>query len=338
LDTERALAERLVKGVLESKTALDAELDTLLSKGLSSLPPPVRHVLRLGLYQVRGLDRIPKEVAVSETVNLSKQVTTPGLTKVVNAVLRRATAQGPAASTMEITPEGIAARHSHPPWLVERWCKQLGSTEAEALCAYNNLVWPITVRVNTLVASIDEARERAQSVGLQLEPGSVLPECFVVTGLPLGKKVHELDLFTEGIITIQDESACIAAHLVSPAAEETVVDLCAAPGGKTTHLAALMKNSGRVIAVDPSEMRLEMVRENCQRLQVKNVEYFRGDGLSLVLPHQVDKVLVDAPCSGLGTLGRKKDVRWKKQPGDLTQLHHLQVDLLSHAAQLVRLG
>ena len=170
------------------------------------------------------------------------------------------------------------------------------------------------------------------------QPARYHPDCTIITGLPPDRRIHTLDAYRQGLFLVQDESFAMVAPLVDPQPGDLVVDLCSAPGGKTTHLAALMGNQGRVVAVDPHPHRLELVRDNCDRLGVTIVERLAADGRALQLDRPADAVLVDAPCSGTGVLGRRSDARWNKSPDDLPGLRVLQRELLLHAATLLRPG
>ncbi len=340
-EPDRRLAERIIKGVLEQRSLIDAKVGHFLRDGFTSVPPGVRNVLRVGAYQILFLDRIRPEIAVNESVNLAKRVCGEKFARVVNAVLRKVAtaAQEPVSpQVLPRTVEGLAAALSHPEWIVSRWVAEVGFEEAEKLCVMNNQEWPTGAHINSLRGAPERLWEQVRADGVEVEPGRFLSECFVFRRVAEQRRLSELSSFMKGFFTIQDESACLVCRALDPQPGEFVVDLCAAPGGKSAYMAELMRNKGRVLAVDVSGRRLKMVRVTCERLGATIVESMLADGISLELTTPADRVLVDAPCSGLGTLGRKKDVRWNTQPEDLMALHPLQRALLDSAARLVRVG
>lgn len=340
-ERDAALYMQLIKGTLQWRGKIDAALETFLEKGLSSLPAKVQNILRLGAYQIMFLDRIPKEVAVNESVNLTRKQKERNLAGLVNALLRNLVRELPRlmpALSNANSAEEIAISGSHPPWLVERWISQFGAEETRALCEANNRPWPVQLRANTLRIQPQELIEKLQSEGLTAKAARFSPECLTVETLPENRKLHELASYQSGLFQIQDESSALVSHIVDPQPGETVIDLCSAPGGKTTHLAALMKNTGRIVALDSSRRRLELVTQACRRLGISIVECAVSDGRTFRPQYTADRVLVDAPCSGLGVLGRKSDARWNKTPGMLKELAVLQLELLTNAARLVRKG
>jgi 16S rRNA (cytosine967-C5)-methyltransferase len=343
-DHDQALLQQLVKGTLQQRGALDAALERRVKSGLAALTPWIRNILRLGAYQVLHLDRTPPEVAVSESVELAKRYGHKGTAGLVNAVLRRLAAETPqrreaaAPSEEPQSAEAIAERYSHPVWLVRRWLAQLGADETIALCQADNTPWPLCLRANTLLVSREALRERLAAEGATAEPARYAADCVIARQLPPGKRLHELPSYREGLFQVQDESAALVAQLVAPQPGEFVVDLCSAPGGKTTALAALMANRGGVLACDLHENRLQLVRANCERLHVAIADYRVVDARDLALGDPADRVLLDAPCSGLGVLGRKSDVRWNKREEDIARMAALQAELIHHAATLVRPG
>lgn len=350
LDEERARAgddmaflEQLVKGTLDWRGRLDSILDGVVTGGSARLTPWIRNILRLAAYQIVYLDRVPPEIAVHQAVEAAKRHGHRGTTGLVNAVLRSLVHQmqeGTLTREAEATddPVSIAAAYSHPQWLVERWIRQIGVKETIALCAADNHVWPVCLRTNTLRTTTADLRDQLEAEGVSIRAAQWQFDCTLVVRLPRGVRLHDLTAYQEGMFAVQDESSAFVALLVDPQPGETLVDLCSAPGGKTMHLAALMGDQGRIIAVDPHLGKLGLVEENAARLGVAIVETRAEDGRTITLAQSADKVLVDAPCSGLGALGRHSDARWNKAAGDLAGLGVLQQQLLHHAASLVRPG
>ncbi|MBC8076697.1 MAG: 16S rRNA (cytosine(967)-C(5))-methyltransferase RsmB [Chloroflexales bacterium] len=343
-DHDQALLQQLVKGTLQQRGSLDAVLERRVKSGIATLTPWIRNILRLGAYQVLYLDRTPPEVAVSDAVELAKKYGHKGTVGLVNAVLRRVAADAPnrqstpAHAEPPQSAEAIAESYSHPLWIVRRWLAQIGPAETIALCEADNRPWPLCLRTNTLRISSERLRERLDAEGVAVAPARYAADCTIMRQLPPNTRLHELASYRAGLFQVQDESAALVAQLVNPQPGELVIDLCSAPGGKTTALAALMGNQGRILACDLYENRLQLVRANCERLGVTIAEYQGADARALVLAQPADRVLLDAPCSGLGVLGRKSDVRWNKHEEDITRLSTLQAELIHHAATLVRAG
>jgi len=343
---DQALLEQLVKGTLDWRGRIDAVLDGVVKGGISSLTPWIRNILRLGTYQILFLDRIPPEVAVHESVELAKRYGHRGTIGLVNAVLRKVAAQAQAGTTPGPVPageqqdeaEGIAAMYSHPLWMARRWIEQLGAAETIELCRTNNQAWPLCLLTNTLKISTPDLRRALHAEGLECHPAPYHPDCTIVDALPHDIRLNELSAYRDGLFLVQDESSAFVARVVDPQPGEFVVDLCSAPGGKAANMAMLMRDQGRILAVDLHPKRLGMVEANRARLGVSIVETVSADGRSVQLDRPADRVLVDAPCSGLGALGRRSDARWNKSEDDLPRLRALQLELLRHAATLLRVG
>ena len=332
---------QLVKGTLEWRGRIDFVLEHLVKEGLASLTPWIRNILRLATYQILFLQGVPPEVAVNEAVELAKRHGHQGTTRLVNAVLRRVVTEGKSMALPPIEQdlaEHISVLYSHPKWIIQRWINQIGAEETIQLCIANNQPGPLCLRTNTLKIQTSDLQTRLKAEGLELHAASYAPDCTIVTKLPDHTRLHELAVYREGLFQIQDESSALIAYLVDPRPGEYIVDLCSAPGGKTTHLAALMQNQGRILAIDVHRKRLDLIHASCTRLRISIVEEMCADGRSLQLDRPADCVLVDAPCSGLGVLGRRSDARWQKTESDLQKLTSLQLELLEHAATLVKPG
>ncbi len=328
---ERELATELVLGVLRWRGRLDWTLEALCARRMDELPPAIRQVLRLGAYQLLFLHRVPAAVAVSSCVELAKAVGHAGTVALVNAVLRRLAREGEAHPPADREGQ-LAVRTSHPLWLVRRWLQRYPQEEVEALCQANNTPPVAHLRVNTLRASPEQVLRRLQEAGLEAWPGS-LPESVHVRG-PLDVR---LSLAEEGQVVAQDEAAMLVARAVDPKPGELVVDACAAPGGKATHLAALMDDQGRLIACDVHPRKVEALARRAGRLGCRCVEARRCDARALDV-RDADRVLVDAPCTGLGVVRRRPEIRWRVGPQDLARAAQLQKEILVGASRAVRRG
>jgi 16S rRNA (cytosine967-C5)-methyltransferase len=334
---DEAFATELVYGTLRHRGQVDWAIGQMLHGRLDRLPPRIRDVLRLGAYQLTFLSRVPARAACNETVELARRVGHPGTVALVNAVMRRLAASPPAWPQPADTAEAIAVRWSHPEWLVARWLARLGPDETRALCAANNETPPSAVRLNTLRGTPEELDARLRDLGIDAGPSALVPEARRITG---GSSEAREAAYAAGLITPQDEGSMLVARLVAPEPGEFIIDGCAAPGGKTTHLAALMGGRGRVVACDVLPQKLETISRHCARLGATGVETRLLDAARLgeTYPAAADRVLVDAPCSGLGVLRRRPEIRWRIRPEDLAAIAARQVRLLGGAAGAVRPG
>lgn len=334
-DADAALTTELVLGVLRHRARVDWTLEGALHRRLSDLPPRIRAVLRTAVYQLLFLRRIPAPAAVDEAVSLARAHGHVGTARLTNAVLRRIAAQGERELPAD-TPAGrIAVAHSHPGWLVRRWIARWGEEEAEALCRVNNTPAPATARVNALRWSIPEAIEQLRSAGLTTAP-TALSEGLHLAG-PFPER-HRL--VAEGWLTMQDLGAMLVTHVLDPQPGETVVDGAAAPGGKTTHIAERMRDRGRIIACDVHAGKLQRLSTRASTMDITIVEAHHLDAREIgrTVPAQVDRLLLDLPCTGLGVLRRRPDIRWRVQPDDIPALATVQGEILRGAAGGLRPG
>ena len=338
---ERALATELAYGVARRQGTLDWGLARFSRRAPERLDPPVRVALRLGAYQLWYLDRIPAHAAVDESVRLVRRHGPAYAAGYVNAVLRAAGRRGFPHAAVPPRERDLAGHlalvHAHPPWLVERWLARLGPEETERLLEANNRVPPLSARVNRLRAEPQALAAALAARGVAVEPGRFLPEA-----LRLGHGVQpaELAAFREGALTWQDESSMLAVHVLDPRPGELVVDVAAAPGGKATHIAERMGDRGRVVACDIDRRRLSKVGEAARRLGLGCIEPLALDGRKLPerLGGRADRVLADVPCTGLGVIARRPDLRWRKAPADVEALARLQRELLRAAAACLKPG
>jgi 16S rRNA (cytosine967-C5)-methyltransferase len=296
----------------------------LSDRPLAKLDPPLLDALRIGVYQLLFMGSVPDHAAVAETVELAKAARGAGF-KFANAVLRRATreADGILAAVDDSTPAGAAIRHSHPQWLVELWWDALGPEDTIALLEAGNAPAEAAVRVNTLVA--DPAAVAAHLPATHADPA--LPEALV---LDAPFDFEGSDLFASGALTPQSRASMLVARTLAPEPGDRVLDMCAAPGTKTTHAAALMSGEGRISAIEANPARAGELRANCARMRATSVDVIVQD--ARLVNGQFDRVMLDAPCSNLGTLARRPDARWTKTPQLIAELAQLQSELLDAAA------
>lgn len=337
---DAGLATELIYGTIQRKNTLDYFLNRFVAKGVAKLEPWVRNLLRLSLYQLHYLDRIPEHAAVNEAVNIAKRKGHSGISGMVNGVLRNIVRR----KTELFVPESldpvarIALEASHPEWLVADWVQRFGIETAERICRANNEPPHASVRVNLLKLSRGELLQKMKEAGLNARP-SALSEAGIV--VESGGNMALTPWYANGEMSIQDESSMLVAEMVDPLPGMSVLDCCAAPGGKTAHMAELMGNKGRIAACDLHEHKRELIEAQAKRLGLSCVETRTLDARKLPETFgeaAFERILLDAPCSGLGVIRRKPDIKWTKTPEDTAEIAKLQAELLDKAAGLLTPG
>ncbi|OUM99013.1 MAG: 16S rRNA (cytosine(967)-C(5))-methyltransferase [Paenibacillaceae bacterium ZCTH02-B3] len=337
---DAALATEIVYGTIQRLNTIDWVLAGRVRGWPDRIEPGVRALLRLSYYQLRWLNRVPPYAAVNEAVRLARKHCHPGVAGLVNAVLRGLLRDGVAPPLPEglSDAERIALEHSHPLWLVERWIAAYGADTAEAVCRANNEPPRQSARVNPLRATRDRLLEDMREAGLDARP-SLLSEAGVTAAR--GGNLAATPWFSAGLITVQDESSMLVAAVADPRPGSVAVDCCAAPGGKATHLAELMEDCGHVIANDAHPRKAELIRRHAERLGLSCIRVMTGDAADLperLGAETADAVLLDAPCSGLGVIRRKPEIKWNKSERDIAALAELQASLLDRVQALVKPG
>lgn len=345
---DRALCYELVLGCLRRQLWLDKLIEHYAKRDPERLDAPVRRALRLGLYQLRFLTRIPASAAVNESVNLAYEARLRSAANFINAVLRRATREpdyDPATqATTEL--ERLAINTSHPAWLVERWLKFFDASEVESFAHANNETPPVAFRINSLRANAEEVIERLRGAGVESRPSRIAPDAWRIEGAGGaggGAAASSLlrALAGEGAIYMQDEASQLVAHVLGARAGERVLDVCAAPGSKTTHIAALSHDKAFIVAGDLHAHRLRTLGESAARQGLEKIQLIAYDAESAPLPFVAgafERVLVDAPCTGTGTLRHNPEIRWRITQADIAELAARQRRILAHAAQAVSVG
>ncbi|QPA55358.1 16S rRNA (cytosine(967)-C(5))-methyltransferase RsmB [Lysinibacillus sphaericus] len=331
---DRALLTELTYGTLQHKMTLDYYLEPFIR---GSIDHWVRWLLRISLYQMQYLTRIPAHAAVNEAVEIAKRRGHRGIASTVNGILRSVLRQGvPPINDIENPIERLAIETSHPIWLVQRFVNNYGLEVATGMLHENNVPPIQTVRVNTTKVTVEQAVAELEEEGLTAKQSDVIPECLHVTnGQPA-----RTNAFKEGHITIQDESSMIPANVLKPSPGMRVLDMCAAPGGKTTHLAEIMKNEGSILATDLHPHKLDLIDHNTERLGLDIIETAPIDGRKapeFLQAESYDAILVDAPCSGLGVMRRKPDIKYTKREEDLENLQTIQLALLDAATKVLKI-
>ncbi|MFA5515146.1 MAG: 16S rRNA (cytosine(967)-C(5))-methyltransferase RsmB [Desulfuromonadales bacterium] len=337
---DRGLATELIYGILRQRGRLDFALRRFCRQPLAKVEPRVLWLLRLGAYQILQLDRIPDRAAVHATVELARQLGLERATGFINGILRALGREGENIPWPDPATAPLAAleySHSLPPWLAKRWLAEFGAEEALALAAAMRQPAPFTVRANTLRIGREPLLEQLRLAGHHAEPTRFAPEGIVLTT----RGATPLPGDREGWYQVQDEASMLIAHLLAPQPGERILDACAAPGGKTTHIAALTANRANIVALDLHPQRIALVNAGARRLGVTGIDARPWDLTSsadFIPPESFDRILVDAPCSGLGVLRRNPEIRWRRRPEEIAEVTKLQQKILANVAPLLRPG
>jgi 16S rRNA (cytosine967-C5)-methyltransferase len=329
---DRAFARQLAFGTVQRLNTLDHHI-AALARPVHRLDPAVAAALRLGLFQLLFLDGVPDHAAVTESVELAKsEGRGRGGHRLVNAVLRRAARERPGLPG-DATPADAAIHHSQPRWLVDAWWEQFGPDEARALLASTNRPAELALRANTLVT---DAASLAGALPVPTRPCAVLPDEGLIVDAPFDAHGHPL--FAAGAYQPQSRASMLVAPALDPQPGERILDLCAAPGGKTTHLAARMGDRGTIISVERHSGRARALVRTAARLGASSVQVTVADAEQLSFAAEFDRVLVDPPCSGLGTLQGHPDLRWRMTPEKIEELAAIQSRILERALGALRPG
>jgi 16S rRNA (cytosine967-C5)-methyltransferase len=328
--------ERLCRELCFGVVKMQGFLDYCIQAFLRQKQPPVlrlMNLLRLGAYQLLLLDKVPEHAAVHETVEMAKRILPEGQVKMINAILRTLIREG-----MPTLPDRtkhlanhLSIRYSFPGYVVQRWLERYGETMTESMLAASNESPVLWARVNTTLTDREKVIACLAAHGIQARPGTVPTALALSPGM---KSPYEILELTEGMLYFQDQGSQLLGYLVDPKPNQECLDLCSAPGGKTTHLAEMLNNTGMVWAHDVHPRKLTKIQDNAKRLQLKNISVLTTVPSEL----QADHVLVDAPCSGLGTLRRHAELRWRLEPKDHIRLAQAQSVLLEQAAAMVKLN
>ncbi|MBN1380370.1 MAG: 16S rRNA (cytosine(967)-C(5))-methyltransferase RsmB [Deltaproteobacteria bacterium] len=338
---DRRLLTQIVYGTLRMQGRLDWIIARLYRGRVIDLDGNVRNIIRMSLYQLFFTHRIPQFAIVDEAVKVTKELNAKAA-GLVNAVLRNAIRKGWGIAypdSKESPALYLSVYYSHPLWLVEKWLVLFGFEETEAVCRANLEIPPAAVRVNRLKTTPEEAIKDLRDEGFEVVPAAISPDGLILIKQP--KSLREAAIFRKGHVQMQDEASQLISHLVAPEAGERILDLCAGTGGKTSHLAEIMKNKGEIIAVDINGRKLERLQNNAKRLGANVVRTLQGDaaGPLVIDPHvRFDKILIDAPCSGLGTLRRNPEIKWRIMPQAIKKSAALQTHLIKNAARYLKDG
>lgn len=334
---ERAFAKGLVSGIFQHKLTLDYIIRSYSSVRLKKIAPYILQILRIGLYQIYFMDKVPDSAAVNESVKLAKKYGHKS-SGFVNAILRRAISKG----EMKLPQRGkdpteyLSVRYSHPEELTRWYVNTFGEERAESILSKNNEKPPLEARVNTLKTSRDELITILEKEGIKAEKSPICDSALV---FDRGINPEKSKAYKDGLFSIQSISSQLAALSLSPSAGETVMDMCSAPGGKTAHLAELMQNEGKIFAFDLYEHRLGRVRENADRLGLTIIDAKEADATEEKNEFlgKADKILLDVPCSGLGIIRRKPDIKYKENLTDFKELVAIQKNILNICSKYLKI-
>lgn len=338
---DRRLITQLVYGTLRMRGYLDWIIGRFYRRKSISMDVVIKNILRTGLYQLLFTERIPYFAIVDEAVEITKKIHPAG-SGLVNAILRNAIRKKDEIVYPDIEKDPshhISIVHSHPLWMVNKWIDLFGVEEAAALCKANNEIPPATVRVNTLKTTRERTMEELSQFGFDAKVTTYSPD-----GLTISKPsmpIRDTTCYSAGHIQVQDEASQLIVRLVDPKPGDNIIDICAGVGGKTTHLAAMMNNRGSITALDINTEKIESLRINAKRLGVTIVDTYVGDARKKpenTFFERFDKILIDAPCSGLGTLRRNPEIKWRTTPEDVNKCSILQKALLECAARYLKDG
>lgn len=337
-DLDRRFFTELVYGVVRRRNYLDAIIVHLAKRPIKKLSSMVVEILRLGIYQLIYMDKVPESAAVNESVKLSKKLTR-GLSGFVNAILRSVLRERETIGIDDLAKsekEAISFIYNMPLWLVELWFKEFGKEYTEDLCAWFNTQPRLTARINTLKVDINTCIAELEKSGWIIERDEDFEDIIYIE--KHSGSLEKSDAFIKGYITFMDKASMLVPRLVDPKPGERILDCCAAPGGKSLYMATLMNNEGAIMSCDIYDHKIDLMNGNAQRLGVNIMSAKLQDARTLpdAWANQFDKVLVDAPCSGLGILQKKLDMRWRKDESILTELPPLQMEILERAATMVK--
>lgn len=335
---DKALVTEIANGTMRNLTRIDWVKNSFIKR--DKISPWIEDIIRCGIYQLLFLDRIPDSAVCNESAELSRKYGHEGLVRFVNGVLRnisrnKENIEYPDRSRQPV--KFLSVYYSHPEWMVQKWVEDYGEEFAEKLLAANNQAPHFTIRYNRLKTDKQQLMEILREENIDFEEGRYNEEALFIKGT---SSIEDKESFNKGLYQVQDESSMLVAHVAAPRPGERVLDVCSAPGGKTTHMAEIMGNEGEIVARDIHPHKLKLIDENCRRLGISIVktELYDAKKLDAASIGKFDKVLLDAPCSGLGVIRRKPDLRWKKTPDNFYELAKSQKEMLGIAAQYVAEG
>lgn len=335
---DKGLVTEIVYGTLKYRYTIDYILDSFIANKLKSVDKKLVNILRSAVYQIKYLDKIPEFAAVNEAVNLTKKKSSIASSKFVNGVLRNIIRNNYEAKNLPKDEISLLSyKYSFKPWIVKFFINNYGIENAINIMIGLNLRPSVTIRVNSLKGEYDDALDQLTKKGYIVCEGDAAPEAIKIVK---GSSIEENELFQEGYITVQDESAMLVAPIMDPHENDIILDLCSAPGGKTTHIAELMNNIGIIKAFDIHENKLKLIEENSKRLGIDIIETIQLDATILDEKYIsfADKVLIDVPCSGIGIIRKKPEIKDTKELKDIRQIVEIQRKIMENASRYTKVG
>ncbi|HHW00005.1 MAG TPA: 16S rRNA (cytosine(967)-C(5))-methyltransferase RsmB [Clostridiaceae bacterium] len=339
-DVDRNFITELVYGTVRWKLTIDWIIRQFSNIKLEKLSPWILNIMRLGVYQLLFTDKVPQSAACNESVKLSKKYGHSASSGFVNAVLRNIARNRDKIKypeRAENTVKYFSIKYSHPEWMIQEWIKLFGEEFTESLLQKNNETPLLTVRANTLKTTREELSVILREAGLEVDKGRYAQEALVIRN---PASITRIEAFQKGYFQVQDESSMLVGNILDPKPGELVIDVCSAPGGKATHIAQLMKNSGTVIARDVHPHKIKLIDDAAKRLSISCIktEVFDATKLDERYIMKADRVLVDAPCTGLGIIRRKPDIKWERHETDSAEITKLQRTILDISSEYVKPG
>ena len=334
-DRDIGFISEIIYGVTTWKLTIDEIIKKYSKLRLKKISPWILNILRMGIYQIVFLNKVPKSAAVNESVNLAKRYGHKGSSNFVNAILRKVEKKDyEAFFDIENPIERISKTMSMPVWIIEELLKENDIKKVEEICKASNIKPKLAIRINRLKTNKQELENLLQKRNITFEEGMF--EDFLI--LEKAKNIEQLDLFKQGYFTIQDEGAGLIAKIVNPKPNEVILDACSSPGGKTTYMAELMDNKGKIIAWDLHAHRIKLVEENAKRLGIHIIKTQCQDATIYKEEYKekFDKILLDVPCLGIGVLKRKPDIKWKRRPEDVIEITQIQQNILETCSKYVK--
>ena len=332
---DRGLVTELVYGTIRRRNTLDMIISNYV-KDIKLMDKEVLNILRMAIYQMHFLDKVPDFAACNEAVELAKKVSLEN-SKLVNGILRSYTKDPDNIQIKDGMLDKLVYQYSFEPWFIRMIYKQYGEEIGRKILAGLNETPKVTVRVNSAKTDFDEVYEKLEEAGYDIEEGYVCPEAIIIRG---GSSIENNELFNKGYITVQDESAMLVAPMLDLQKNDIVLDLCAAPGGKTTHIAEILNSEGEVYSFDLHEKKLSLIEDSIKRLGLgsTNVEVMDATKLNSKYIAYADKVLIDVPCSGLGIIRKKPEIKWNKTRKSLQELVPVQREIMENAWAYLKSG
>ena len=334
-DRDIGFISEIVYGVTSWKLTIDEIIKKYSKLKLKKISPWILNILRMGIYQIVFLDKVPKSAAVNESVNLAKRYGHKGSSNFVNAILRKVEKKDyEAFFEIENPIERISKTTSMPVWMIEELLKENDIEKVEEICKASNIKPKVTIRINRLKTNKPELENCLKERDITFKEGDL--EDFLI--LENTKNIEQLDLFKQGYFTVQDEGAGLIAKVVDPKPNELVLDACSSPGGKTTYMAELMEDKGEIIAWDLHPHRVQLVEENAKRLNIHIIKTECQDAMVYKEEYKekFDKILLDVPCLGIGVLKRKPDIKWKRKPEDIEEITQIQQKILGTCSKYLK--